>query len=132
MDLIYMNSAKEDIGVLMDYEFDLAFGTDENNFECRIDSNAHCCEHGYFLYIEGTEYGGIIDALESITANEEVIYTGRTWHGILNSKIIEPDSGKSHLIVSGEANEILASLIERLGLSDLFEASSESSDITCS
>lgn len=132
MDLIYMNSAKEDIGVLMDYEFDLAFGTDENNFECRIDSNAHCCEHGYFLYIEGTEYGGIIDALESITANEEVIYTGRTWHGILNSKVIEPDSGKSHLIVSGEANEILASLIDRLGLSDLFEASSESSDITIS
>ena len=29
MDLIYMNRSKEDIGVLKDFTFDLAFGTNE-------------------------------------------------------------------------------------------------------
>ena len=32
MDLIYANNQMEDIGVLLDYEFDLAFGSDENDF----------------------------------------------------------------------------------------------------
>jgi hypothetical protein len=55
MDLIYMNASKEDVGVLMDYELDLAFGADENNFECRIQANSHCCSAGYYLYYEATE-----------------------------------------------------------------------------
>ena len=88
MDLIFMNSSREDIGVLQDYELDLAFGADENNFECRIQSQAHCCEAGFFLYAEGTEYGGIIDTITSDVANQEIIYSGRTWQGILNGKII--------------------------------------------
>ena len=43
MDLIYMNDNKEDLGVLLDYEMDMAFGQDENNFECTINAAAHCC-----------------------------------------------------------------------------------------
>ena len=90
MDLIYMNSSKEDVGVLMNYDFDLAFGADENNFECHISSKAHCCDHGYYLYIEGTEYGGIVDDIQVKTEDNEVVYCGRTWHGILGSKVIMP------------------------------------------
>lgn len=90
MDLIYTNANREDIGVLRDYELDLAFGADENNFECRIQAQSHCCEDGSLLYIEGTEYGGIVDSVGSITEDKEVIYSGRTWHGILASKVIVP------------------------------------------
>ena len=90
MDLIYTNAAKKDIGVLQDYELDLAFGADENDFECTIPARKHCCESGSMLYIEGTEYGGIVDSIESKTENKEVVYSGRTWHGILGSKIILP------------------------------------------
>ena len=132
MDLIYMNSVKEDLGVLMDYDLDLAFGSGENNFECRIQSGSHCCREGFFLYIEGTEYGGIVDSIESNTDAEEVIYSGRTWHGILNSKVIEPDSGAAYLIVSGEANAVIGSLLSRLNLSSLFEASKINSGLTIS
>ncbi len=32
MDLIFTNKNREDIGVLQDYDLDLAFGADENNF----------------------------------------------------------------------------------------------------
>lgn len=124
-----MNSALEDIGVLMEYDLDLAFGADENDFECQILSSAHCCQPGWYLYIENTEYGGIIDSIEVDTGGGNLTYKGRTWHGMLDSKVLEPDSGEAYLTVSGEANTILASLLSRVGLSGLFVASSEASGI---
>lgn len=151
MDLIYMNRSKEDIGVLKDFTFDLAFGTNENDFECTVSRNNHCCEGGYFLYVEGTEYGGIIDDIKTDTDANEVVYHGRTWHGFLDSKCIVPlQSGEKststvtlktadeigtslinkYLIVSGEANNVLAWLIKRLGLESLFTTSTENSGIT--
>ena len=127
MDLTYMNSQKQDIGVMLNYDLDLAFGSDENNFELRVSVNDHCCEAGYFIYIEGTEYGGIIDAIESDTATGEVIYTGRTWHGILNAKVLCPDSGQDYLTLSGDANAVMGTLISKMGLTSLFAASSDAS-----
>lgn len=132
MDLIYMNTLKEDVGVILDYELDLAFGKDENNFELCIQAEAHCCEAGYYLYIEGTEYGGVIDGIKSDTETKEVTYLGRTWQGLLNSKIIQPDAGMAYLIVSGEANNVISSLLSRLSLSGLFEASTDNSGLTIS
>jgi hypothetical protein len=105
---------------------------DENDFELRIPSSSHCCGKGFFLYTEGTEYGGIVDEIASDTDAEEVTYTGRTWHGLLNSKIIEPDVGQDYLVLSGEANAVLGSLITRLGLGDLFAASGEDSGLIIS
>lgn len=132
MDLIYANSSREDIGVIPDYDFDLAFGSDENDFELTVSRNDHCCEAGYYIYIEGTEYGGIVDAITSDTAAEDVTYSGRTWHGILNSKILCPDAGESYLTVSGDANTILGTLLSRMGLAALFSASSAPSGINVS
>lgn len=129
MDLIYMNEERKDLGVLHDFSLDLAFGTDENDFECKVAENNHCCRGGYFLYIEGTEYGGIIDKVKVDTEQQEITYKGRTWHGILESKILEPDTGEDYLRVSGEANAILASMIERLGLGALFRASAADSEV---
>ena len=132
MDLIYMNNEREDLGVLHDYKLDLAYGADENDFELQIPASAHCCGAGFYLYIEGTEDGGIVDDLQSDTDAAEVTYTGRTWHGILNSKIIEPDAGNDYLVLTGEANTLLGALILRLGLGDLFAASTEDSGLTIS
>ena len=132
MDLIYMNANKEDLGVLHEYELDLAFGKDENNFQCKIAAKDHCCEAGYFLYIEGTEYGGIVDSIESNTETDEVVYTGRTWHGLLDSKVIEPDNGEAYLHVTGEANATIAYLLLRLSLDELFTASSDVSGMNIS
>ena len=84
------------------------------------------------MYIEGTEYGGIIDAVASDTAAEEVTYTGRTWHGILNSKVLCPNSGQDYLTLNGNANTVLGTLISRMGLTSIFAASSDASDLTVS
>lgn len=129
MDLIYTNPSREDVGVLQNYELDLAFGSDENNLECVVGKNDHCCTFGSYLYIEGTEYGGIIDSVESKGSTKEVVYSGRTWHGILNSKVLQPGSGEDYLVCSGEANAVISALIARMELSDLFIASGESSGL---
>lgn len=130
MDLIYTNSEMVDQGILREYELDLAFGADENNLECRIQAGSHCCEAGSILYVDGTEYGGIIDSIESKTDTKEIFYRGRTWHGILNSKVLQPDGGQAYLTLSGEANSVLGALIDRMALTGLFEASSEDSGLT--
>lgn len=132
MDLIYMDSEKEDIDILHDYTLDLAFGMDENDFECSVIRDKHCCESGQYLYFEDCEYGGIIDDIGVDTDTDEVTYYGRTWHGILNSRILEPDPDADYLILNGEANAILQTIITRTGLDDLFAASTEDSGITVS
>ena len=129
LDLIYANSRKEDIGVMKDFTLDLAYGSDENNFECKINEVNHCCDEDYFLYVEGTEYGGIIDEIAVDTDADEVTYSGRTWHGILNSKILCPDSGADYLICNGDANAVLSNLIDRMALNSLFKASASKSSI---
>lgn len=131
MDLIYTNTKRVDQGVLSAYSLDLSFGADEkeNNFELVIGNNEPMLEEGTVIYFEGTEYGGIVDGLKVNTNKETTTFIGRTWHGLLNSKVIEPDSGEDYLIVSGEANEVLLFLLARLGLSGLFVAASESSGV---
>lgn len=165
MDLIYTNENREDIGVLFDYSFDLAFGIDENDFECKLplrklqetstpDNSANAVvglavvglaitgmslkvamtsekiTKPAYLYIEGTEYGGVVDSIQS--DREEIVLAGRTWHGILNSKVIKPDSGQDYLILSGEANAVIGNLLSRFGLTELFSASTEDSGFTLS
>lgn len=122
MDLILTNAKREDQGVLSSYSLDLSYGADENNFALAIGSAESMIEFGAFIYMEGTEYGGTVDAVKTSSESESMTYTGRTWHGILNSKVIQPDSGEDYLIVSGDANEVLSLLIDRLGLSGLFVA----------
>lgn len=129
MDLIYTNALKVDQGVLSTYAFDLSFGASENDFEMTLGVNQPVLENGAIIYIEGTEYGGTIDGLKTGSDSETVTYTGRTWHGVINSKVIQPDEGENYYIVSGDSNTILSTLIARLGLSDLFAVDEESSGV---
>lgn len=129
MDLIYMNESRRDIGVLHDYKLDLAYGKEENDFELLIPSSQHCCNSGFFLYIDNTEYGGMIDSIQSDTDQQEVTYAGRTWHGILDSKVITPDPGADYLVLSGDANGIILTLLKRIGLADLFTVAGASSGL---
>ena len=122
MDLIYTNAERIDKGVLSTHSFDLSYGATENDFELTLGANEANLETDACVYIEGTEYGGMVGGIKSSTHGETITYTGRTWHGILNSKVIEPDTGENYYIVSGDANEVLSFLIDRLGLSELFVA----------
>lgn len=132
MDLIYTNANRVDQGTLLAYDLDLSFGTDEyeNDFELTLGKTEPLLEDGAVIYMDGTEYGGIVGGMRSDSETESRVHLGRTWHGILNSKVIQPDPGADYLIVSGDANEVLGLLIARLGLEELFRARSTPSGIT--
>lgn len=129
MDLIYADAQRIDLGVLFDYKWDLAYGVDENTFTCEVSADNHVCREGYFLYIEGTEYGGVIDEIQTNTSTGTIIYSGRTWHGILEGHVIEPDAGCDYYTANGEGNEVLAEIVETMGLQGLFEVSADDSGV---
>lgn len=127
MDLIYCNENKEELGVLKDYSFDLAFGSGENDFELTMPLVNNICNEDYHIYVDGTEFGGIIDKIMIDTAAKQIKYCGRTYHGIIDNKIIRPNNGQNYYTVSGDANTIISTLISRLGLGSLFVADTNSS-----
>ena len=90
MDLIYTDAERADQGVLRAYALDLSYGKEENDFEITLGEKDARLETGAFVYVENTEYGGMVDGLKTHTDEDTIIYKGRTWHGILNSKVIEP------------------------------------------
>lgn len=132
MDLIYTNADLVDQGVLQDCVLDLAFGADENDFELEVSADGVTLEAGALLYMEGTEYGGMVDGMRYTSADGVKRYTGRTWHGILNSKVIQPDAGADYYTVSGDANAVLAAVLQRLALSALFVAADTLSGLSVS
>ena len=125
------DSVLGDVRELSDFELDLAFGIDENAFSLECDA-AYAPTEGQFVFIDGCEYGGVVDKTTYKAGRESsgpVTCRGRTWHGILAGKRLLPDSGSGYLSVSGKAGDALASLIERMGLSGLFSAASDNSAI---
>ena len=132
MDLIYTDARRIDQGVIPTYAFDLSYGAEENDYEITIGADDVTLESGAVIYIEGTDYGGIVDGLKASTNGATVTYMGRTWHGIMNSKIIQPDSGADYYVVSGEANSVLSALVSRLKLWSLFSVSQSDSGVNIS
>lgn len=134
--LIYTNGERKDLGVLQDYSFDMCYGDSDNTFECKIQkynpalSADEPLTQDSVLYIEFTEYGGIVDKKTVDTKNGEVILAGRTWHGFLNSFVIEPKKGKAYRTYQGEANTVIAQIIRNIGLGSWFTVENEDSGIT--
>ena len=126
MDLIYTDGSKVDQGTLKSYGFDLAFGASENNFELVVGISEAVIDYDAILYIEGTEYGGRVDGKCSTTGIESITYRGRTFHGLLNSKVIEPRTGENYYIVSGDANNVISLILSVVGVSDMFYADGQS------
>ena len=126
MDLIYTDKNLLDAGILTDYELDLEIGN-ENDFQITTPVENNVISMGSYFYFENTEYGGKITTLKVDTSANRLYYGGKTFYGMLSDKVICPDPGHDYYVVSGDANTIIAGFITRLGLSDLFQASSESS-----
>ena len=104
----------EEQGKLSDSaDVDLDTG-DSNDFEVTVAAsewNPETLGYGCRLYIPNTEYGGIIQDIESVTATGNVILRGDTWRGMLAYRIIEPPTGQNHLALSGELNDVIRELI---------------------
>ncbi len=132
MVLVVHDSTVGDIREIEEFELDLAYGSDENALKLEA-REGEAPEEGQFVFIDGTEYGGVIDQARYEAGREasgSILCRGRTWHGILAGKRLLPDSGSGYLSVSGKAGEVLASLIERMGLSELFSAASDDTSVS--
>ena len=126
--LIYTNTSHVDVGAIQTFEMDLAFGADEQDFEIAFSKPE--LSGGELLYIDGTEYGGVVDSVTHSTETDSAIYKGRTWHGMLAGKIVKPASGSDYYTLSGDANSCIASLLTKVGLSSILTARSSSAGIT--
>ena len=132
MVLVVHDSTVGDVREIEEFELDLAYGSDENALKLEARAG-EAPEEGQFVFIDGTEYGGVIDQASYEAGREatwSILCKGRTWHGILAGKRLLPDSGSGYLSVSGKAGEVLASLIERMGLSELFSAASDDTSVS--
>lgn len=132
MVLVVHDSAVGDVREIEEFELDLAFGSDENALKLEARAG-DAPEEGQFVFIDGTEYGGVIDQASYEAGREatgSILCKGRTWHGILAGKRLLPDSGSGYLSVSGKAGEVLASLVGRMGLSGLFSAAPDDTAVS--
>lgn len=132
MVLVVHDPERGDLRELLDFELDLAFGSDENAFELTCADGLAPAE-GQLAFVDGSEYGGIVDETSydaGRDATGTVTCKGRTWHGVLAGKRLLPDEGSARLSVIGKAGEVLAALIERMGLSGLFSAASDDTEVS--
>ena len=118
----YANANKQDIGVLKSFSLDMQISMNkgDNDFEVKTPIDGTKLDKAYYVYSEDTEYGGIVDKIRIDTKGKTMYYGGRTWRGILESKVIVPPVNQDYYTVSGDLNAIIRTLISGFGLSDLF------------
>ena len=118
MDLIVTDPDGTPTGSYASWTLDLAYGSGENDFDLQCPARL---KPGCRWWVDGTGWGGIVDDVKtSVTGGEgELTYHGRDWHGLLASKILEPDKGKDYLTMSGTIGTLLRTVISRIGLQNL-------------
>ena len=129
-DICYTDASRVDVGVLRGASLNAVWGDSGNDFELTVDiASPERVEDGALVYVEGTEWGGVVDEREASSSDGTIRYRGRSWHGMLRDRVLCPDAGADYLTVSGEANAVLLSLVSRMGLSDVMTVSSAASGI---
>ena len=132
MVLVVADTKLGNVREIEDFTLDVAFGADENALTLTVEEKSAPAA-GQLVYIDATEYGGVIDQVKRGSgrgATGTVECKGRTWHGILAGRRLSPDSGSGYLTVNGKVGDVLASLIDRMGLESLFKAASDDSTVS--
>lgn len=127
VDLICADENGVPFHAVSDCVFDCAWGAGENDFELTLYDGTVLPDRG-LVYVDGTEVGGIVDHMKDELSDgvSVVTYSGRSWHGMLAGKVLQPDSGQDYLKVSGPVNQVLSNLLARIGLSDVFKVRADS------
>ncbi len=66
---------------------------------------------GYWIMSPGTEYCALIEEMNVNTNSEEETWRGNAIRKLLEQYVIQPPSGQDYRTVSGDANEILESVL---------------------
>lgn len=119
MDLTFTDRNRRDVGLVSPTEGDLAWGEDENDFSLDVAGRSVPPEDG-LLYLDGSDVGGVVRGYTSRTDLGYFSVVGDTWTGVLDSHVLRPPPGQAYYSVAGDAASCVASVIARIGLSDLF------------
>ena len=97
-EIYYTDADKSDLGVLDTYhiQFDTA---DEKDFEMK--TTEPVIPTGGLWYIPNTEYGGYVDGYHTDSDEQSVLYTGRTWRGLLASHYLDFGETTSRTFTTG-------------------------------
>lgn len=125
--MILLDEQLHELGEI-ESDLDVEVGTSEestNDFE--FFSNRLFSEDTAGFYVPGTEIGGMIEYTKEKTDEDVATLRGYTWRGLLSQAgpIMAP-SGQDYMIVSGEANGVIASLLSGI-LGNFFTVSTEDS-----
>lgn len=130
--IIVANATGEEERDLLFKEYDFEVGDEENSYLITCNSAEwETIEDGSRLYIPDTEYGGLFKRLEVDTKKGTVSAGGYTWRGMLQNKVIIPQSGQDYATDSGEINTIIGTRVSA-AFPNLFVGSSTPTGITVS
>ena len=134
MNVAYTNDSLSAVGFISFVGFDTSIGDSGNQVQLKLHSSQKTdLAKGSLIWSPGTEYGGIIQDIQSkleTDGQRYVYYSGPSWSGRLAQRIVCPPSGEDHYKLDGEANEAINALMEYLGLDYLFQAPESDSGIT--
>ena len=69
-------------------------------------------DFGMYVICPGTEYGALLEEASSITSESTEKWLGNAFRHFLQELIIEPPAGEDYRVVSGDAHDILHSLLD--------------------
>lgn len=130
--LIVADSTGKELRILLFKSYDFEVGRTENSFEITILRNEYeAIPDGARIYIPGTEYGGLFRRLETDTSHDIICPGGLTWRGMMQKKVICPESGHDYATDSGELNTIVKARVEA-AFPGLFVGSSDDTGVSVS
>lgn len=137
MDVIFAKPNGEEVGFLTDFDLDLEVGG-SNDFEVGTTADEKIMDFRWKIYVNDTEYGGIISDIDVDTASNRIAYSGQTWRGLLDNYIITPGitipnkdtQNVDYLTVSDNVSTIISGLISHFGIDSLYTVAASTATVT--
>lgn len=108
------NAEGRQIMPMMDATLDMEVNDGERDFALTFSRSQYDERIGYDsrIFVDGTEFGGILGELATSTSTDTITWLGYTWRGLMAKKLILPPDGADYYTVNDELNNILRDLIE--------------------
>lgn len=123
MELILTDENREDIGAILKEDFDLDSGK-KNDFQISVNSKAWdgSFRKKRYVYTPDGGFGGRIERIRVITANNEVKVIGTSWRGLLARRVVRAPKGAMHYTATGTFAAAVNKILQEKGIYGLFVA----------